>query len=297
MSEAKVIDRVVPRQQKEWDIKGALNFVFGGAGSGLLVASPFAAALGADPRPFIALGLVLVGAGLFSVWLKIGRPWRAYHVVRRPSTSWMTREAWIAPFLFAAGALAFITAAPLAVALSALLGLVYAYAQGRILKANIGISAWRRWSCVVLIVVTALVEGFGVVALAALLWPPLGALGYLLAALVLARFLAWRAYLADLRKTGAPTGTLAAFDAFAPRFLWLGHVAAGALALLGALAAQALALALGGALGAFGGALFKYTLVCRAAFTQGFALPRTPARGRSTPGPGLQPGWEKPRAG
>jgi phenylacetyl-CoA:acceptor oxidoreductase subunit 2 len=77
MSEAKVIDRVVPRQQKEWDIKGALNFVFGGAGGGLLVASPFAAALGADPRPFIALGLVLVGAGLFSVWLKIGRPWRA----------------------------------------------------------------------------------------------------------------------------------------------------------------------------------------------------------------------------
>jgi len=297
MSEAKVIDRVVPRQQKEWDIKGALNFVFGGAGGGLLVASPFAAALGADPRPFIALGLVLVGAGLFSVWLKIGRPWRAYHVVRRPSTSWMTREAWIAPFLFAAGALAFITAAPLAVALSALLGLVYAYAQGRILKANIGISAWRRWSCVVLIVVTALVEGFGVVALAALLWPPLGALGYLLAALVLARFLAWRAYLADLRKTGAPTGTLAAFDAFAPRFLWLGHVAAGALALLGALAAQPLALALGGALAALGGALFKYTLVCRAAFTQGFALPRTPARGRSTPGPGLRPGWEKPRAG
>jgi phenylacetyl-CoA:acceptor oxidoreductase subunit 2 len=67
--------------------------------------------------------------------------------------------------------------------------------------------------------------------------------------------------------------------------------------LLGAIAAQPLALALGGALAAFGGALFKYTLVCRAAFTQGFALPRTPARGRSTPGPGLQPGWEKPRAG
>lgn len=297
MSEAKIIDRVMPRQQKEWDIKGALNFVFGGAGGGLLAAAPFAAALGADPRPFIVLGLALVGAGLFSVWLKIGRPWRAYHVVRRLSTSWMTREAWLAPVVFAAGALAFLTRSPLAIGLSALLGLVYAYAQGRILKANIGISAWRRWSCVVLIVVTALVEGFGVVALAAVVWPSLAPLGYLLAALIVARLFAWRSYIADLRKTGAPTGTLAAFEAFAPRFLWLGHVAAGALALFGAIAALPVALALGGALAALGGALFKYTLVCRAAFTQGFALPRTPARGRSVPGPGLQPGWEKPRIG
>lgn len=297
MSEAKIIDRVMPRQQKEWDIKGALNFVFGGAGGGLLAATPFAAALGADPRPFIVLGLALVGAGLFSVWLKIGRPWRAYHVVRRLSTSWMTREAWLAPVVFAAGALAFLTRSPLAIGLSALLGLVYAYAQGRILKANIGISAWRRWSCVVLIVVTALVEGFGVVALAAVVWPSLAPLGYLLAALIVARLFAWRSYIADLRKTGAPTGTLAAFEAFAPRFLWLGHVAAGALALFGAIAALPVALALGGALAALGGALFKYTLVCRAAFTQGFALPRTPARGRSVPGPGLQPGWEKPRIG
>lgn len=297
MSEAKVIDRVVPRQQQEWDIKGALNFVFGGAGGGLLVASPFAATLGADPRPFIALGLVLVGAGLFSVWLKIGRPWRAYHVVRRLSTSWMTREAWLAPVVFIAGAFAFLTLSPLAVALAGLLGLIYAYAQGRILKANIGISAWRRWSCVVLIVVTALVEGFGIVALAVVAWPSLAPLGYLLAALIVARLFAWRSYIADLRKTGAPTGTLAAFDAFAPRFLWLGHVAAGALALFGAIVALPVAIALGGALAAVGGALFKYTLVCRAAFTQGFALPRTPARGRSVPGPGLQPGWDKPRVG
>ncbi len=293
----KLIDRVVPRQQKEWDIKGALNFIFGGAGAGLLVASPFAAALLADPRPFLALGLVLVAAGLFSVWLKIGRPWRALHVVRRPSTSWMTREALIAPLLFGAGAAGVVTGAPLFVALAALLGVVYAYAQGRILKANIGIAAWRRPACVIVVVATGLVEGFAIVGLASLIWPSLTALGYLVAALIVARFIAWTNYVADLRRTGAPTGTLAAFDAFAPRFLWLGHAAAGALALLGALAAQPLALALGGALAAIGGALFKYTLVCRAAFTQGFALPKTPARGRSKPGPGLQPGWERPKAG
>ena len=48
MSDNKILDRIVPRQQREWDIKGALNFILGGAGSGLLVASPFAAMLGAN---------------------------------------------------------------------------------------------------------------------------------------------------------------------------------------------------------------------------------------------------------
>lgn len=292
MSESKILDRVVPRQQLEWDIKGALNFIFGGAGAGLIVASVFAALFGVDPRPFVLLGLLLVAAGLFAVLLKIGRPWRAFHVVRRPSTSWMTREALIAPVLFLAGVITILTSGPLALALTGALGLVYAYAQGRILKANIGIAAWRRWSCVVLILVTALAEGFGIVALAALLWPLLTPLGYLLAALLVARYLAWNNYLADLRRTGAPKGTFVAFAAFAPRFLWLGHVVAGVLALVGAFAEQPFALAFGGALAAVGGALFKYSLVCRAAFTQGFSLPRMPARGRSKPGAGSQPGWE-----
>ena len=296
MSDNKILDRVVPRQQREWDIKGALNFILGGAGSGLLVASPFAAMLGADPRPFVALGMALVAGGLFSVWLKIGRPWRAFHVVRRPSTSWMTREALIAPFLFVACLLGILTGAPLFVLVAALMGALYAYAQARILKANIGISAWRRWSCVALIVVTAVVEGVGIVAFSAPFWPSLAPLGFLLAALVVARYIAWTNYIADLRRTGAPKGTLEAFDVFAPRFLILGHAAAIVFALIGAIGAYPTALALGGAFAAVAGALFKYTLVCRAAFTQGFALPRTPARGRSKPGPGLQPGWQPPQA-
>ena len=296
MKEEKILDRVVPRQQKEWDIKGALNFILGGAGSGLLVASPIAAALHADPRPYVVLGMLLVAGGLFSVWLKIGRPWRAFHVVRRPSTSWMTREALIAPFLFGAGALGVVTGAPLWIMLAAVCGAIYAYAQGRILKANIGISAWRRWSCVALIVVTALVEGLGILAFTAPFWPSLAPLGFLLAATIVARYIAWTNYIADLRRTGAPKGTLEAFDLFAPRFLILGHAAALVFALIGAVGQYPAALAHGGAFAAVGGALFKYTLVCRAAFTQGFSLPRMPARGRSKPGPGLQPGWEPPQA-
>ena len=33
------VDRVLPRQQTDWDIRGALNFIFGGPGGGLLAAA------------------------------------------------------------------------------------------------------------------------------------------------------------------------------------------------------------------------------------------------------------------
>jgi phenylacetyl-CoA:acceptor oxidoreductase subunit 2 len=40
-----------------------------------------------------------------------------------------------------------------------------------------------------------------------------------------------------------------------------------------------------------GGWLLKYTLVTRAAFTQGFALAHLPVRGRGVAGPAVKPGW------
>jgi phenylacetyl-CoA:acceptor oxidoreductase 26-kDa subunit len=293
--ERKIVDRVPPRLQKDWDIRGALNFILGGAGGGLLAMSAPAAGIGLDLRPLLLLGLALIAGGLFAVWLKIGRPWRAMFVVRRPSTSWMSREAWLAPVVFGCGAAALLLRSEIATYILGLLGLVFAYAQGRILKANIGIPAWRRWSCVALVVVTALAEGAGLLCLASLLLPPLLPYGYALAILLLVRFLAWRRYRGDLAATGAPTAALAALDAVRFRFEMVGHAAAGALALVGAFAGQPTLVAAGGALAVGAGAMFKYTLVCRAAFTQGFALPFTPSRGRSKPGAGAQPGWQAPR--
>ncbi len=290
-----IVDRVPPRQQTDWDIRGALNFIFGGAGGGLLVAAACAEPLGVDLRAPIALGLALVGAGLFSVWLKIGRPWRALWVFRRPSTSWMTREALLAPPIFLSGALAFFWQSAPALYVAGLLGLAFVYAQGRILKANIGIPAWRRWSCVALIVATGLTEGFGILCLAAPVWPSLLPLAYPLAAVLAVRFLAWRSYRGDLRRTGAPVGTLRTLDEFEFRFVLIGHASAAVLAIAGAYAGLPSLVAAGGGLAVLAGALFKYTLVCRAAFTQGFALPRTPSRGRGAPGAGIQPGWRQGR--
>ncbi len=87
-----------PWQQQSWDWRAAGNFICGGVGGGLIVCAVLLDA----PHGLLLWGAVLVGLGLGSVWLEIGRPWRAMHVYLNPRTSWMSREAIVAPLLFAA---------------------------------------------------------------------------------------------------------------------------------------------------------------------------------------------------
>jgi phenylacetyl-CoA:acceptor oxidoreductase subunit 2 len=296
MSESqKIGDRMPPRQQTNWDARAAVNFICGGAGGGLLLATALASGHGEDLRPLVVLALALVGIGLLAVWLEIGRPWRALNVYLNAATSWMTREAMMAPLLFASGAAAVLFNWPAAFWIAGLLGLVYVYCQARMLHANKGIPAWRHASCIGMIVATGLAEGAGLVCAGALYWPGLASFGVLLAALLGVRLLAWRKYLASLRSTGVPVGTSKALNAVDVRFVWLGHALPAVLGVAAGLGGLPLLAALAGVLAAATGGWFKYTLVCRAAFTQGFALPRTPSRGEGKPGPGVQPGWNRVR--
>jgi phenylacetyl-CoA:acceptor oxidoreductase subunit 2 len=163
------------------------------------------------------------------------------------------------------------------------------------LHANKGIPAWRHASCVGMIVATGLAEGVGLLCMGALVSSGLALFGVLLAALLAVRFLAWRKYLASLRSTGVPVGTSRAFDAVDARFVWLGHVVPAVLGVAAGLAGLPLLAVLAGVIAAATGGWFKYTLVCRAAFTQGFALLRRPSRGEGSAGPGVQPCWNRAR--
>lgn len=282
-----------PRLQRNWDARAAANFVCGGAGGGLLFVTALASGHGEDLRPLVALALALVGIGLFAVWLEIGRPWRALNVYLNAATSWMTREAMIAPFLFAAGAAVVVFNLPAAFWVAGLLGLGYVYCQARMLHANKGIPAWRHASCVGMIVATDTAEGAGLVCAGALVWPGLASFGILLAVLLAMRLLAWRKYLVSLRNAGVPMGTLKVLNALDVRFVWLGHALPAVLGVAAGLAGIPLLAVLAGLLAAVTGGWFKYTLVRRAAFTQGFALPWTPSRGEGRAGPGVQPGWNR----
>lgn len=265
-----------PWQQRHWDWRAAGNFICGGAGSGLIVC----AALSAAPVGWLLAGAALVGIGLSSVWLEIGRPWRALHVYLNPRTSWMTREAMVALALFAAVGAAWL-GVPLADAAAPLLAVGFVYCQGRMLRAAKGIPAWREPRIVPLIVATGLAEGAGLLLLLTASLHAATALQWLLFALaLLARWLLWAPW---RQRIGATPRALAALDrtgrAFKVGTLLALAVAALVLAVpLPEAVVRALQV-LCGAAAVASGAWFKFTLLTRGAFNQGFALAHLPVRG------------------
>jgi phenylacetyl-CoA:acceptor oxidoreductase subunit 2 len=247
--------------QKHWDARAALNFMLGGMGAGLMIATAFAHAAGPAP---ILLSLALAATGLGAVWLEIGKKRRAINVFFNPFTSWMTRESFAALLLFSLGAAALFAPQPF-LPLAALSALAFVFCQGRILHASKGIPAWRAPRVVLLIVSTGLAEGAGL-CLAFSAAPPL--LTWFALAIVL-RALAWTRYAAAVNSP--------ALAAPGKALVQIGTVGA----LLLALAALQLPAAapLAGAVAIATGLWLKFALVTRAAFNQGYALPRLPVRG------------------
>lgn len=270
-----------PWQQQSWDARAAGNFIGGGAGCGLLLMATLAGAEGTLRLLLIAVALLLVAAGLLCVWAEIGRPWRAINVMFHPRTSWMSREALLAPLLLgsAAASLWWPALQPLA----ALLAAGFLYCQARILQAAKGIPAWREPLTAPLLLTTGVTEGAGLYWLAAP-WFGQGSQGAWLAfgLLLLLRFVIGVRWYRRLATTLRPAALSAVNQA--------GHGYNGGSLLPLALVLVVLAAplpptavavlqGLAGVLAAAGGALFKLLLVTRAGFNQGFALPHIPVRG------------------
>jgi phenylacetyl-CoA:acceptor oxidoreductase 26-kDa subunit len=269
-----------PWQQAHWDWRAAGNFMCGGAGTGLLVFTAVSGIKGMAATLLVLAGLGLVGLGLLCVWLEIGRPLRALNVFRKPGASWMSREALVSLLLFPLGlGLAFGIRTWAAAVVFAALGFVYC--QARMVQAAKGIPAWREPLTVPLMVVTGLTEGAGLFWLGTVFQPHGGPLLIaLFGALLLGRWLLWRVWRQRVALSAAP-GAMVAIDRSGRGLQWLGTGAA--LALTGiAFAAGAwapLLLGVAGVLAAATGAIFKFTLITRAAYNQGFSLARLPVRG------------------
>ena len=292
----RISDLVSPRQQRNWDWRAAANFIAGGAGGGLLLFNSLASV---DPdviRAAILLGLMLIGGGLTCVWFEIGRPWRALNVYRHFATSWMTREAVVALVLFAAGALAVLTLRPLFVILTGILGLAFLYSQARILAANKGIPTWRHPRSISLMMATGFAEGAGFLAcvLALSSAQPTAPVLVGLIALIAIRAFFWKAYLGGLVADGAPEGALKILNGIASRLAIFGHVlpALFVIAALAGMPGRAGLIFVAGIMVVATGWFLKFTLVRRAAFTQGLALMRLPVRGGGIAGPAAKPGWK-----
>lgn len=291
--------RVTPWHQTNWDARAAANFMCGGSGTGLL----FFATLAANDnyRVSALIAMALVALGLSCVWLEIGRPLRALNVFLHPQTSWMTREGMAAPLMFAAGSIAVWQGGGTFAGIAAFFGLVFLYCQARILVASKGIPAWREPKIIPLILSTGFVEGVGLAALLAAILPaslpnetPDWFAGTLLGALVLRR-LSWRLYINALEKQGAPLQALQVLRSFGGRFELLAQTLPEMMLVTVIFLDTELVwlVPLAGLIAGAGGWVLKFTIVARAAFNQGFALPMLPVRGQGAPMPGVKPGWSK----
>lgn len=268
--------------QTSWDWRAAGNFIGGGAGAGVIVFAALSPASGLAQSALFLAGIALVGLGLASVALELGRPLRALNVFRNPRTSWMSREALVGAALTVA-CVAAAAGVPAWRWAAALLALAFVYCQGRLLQGARGIPAWRDPLLVPLIVLTGLVEGGGIFWLAAALHRSgsLFLLG-LFAVLVALRAWIWRTYRARLSATIAGAARTALDGA--GRLLMLAGtwpplvLIAIAIALPPGTLPTLLA-ALAGLMAAVAGSLTKFALVTRAGFNQGFALPQLPVRG------------------
>ncbi len=271
-----------PWIQQHWDWRAAANFVFGGTGSGLILAAAMVLPLGPARAVSLPLGLALVGLGLTCVWLEIGRPWRALHVLFNARTSWMTREAFAGIVLFGVTIAAFFRPGEWMEIVLGVFALLFAWCQAMILRASKGIPAWREPKLVPFILATALSEGTALAVVLALAYGTASPLDYgLLAIALLARAAAWTLYIASVapKLSGAPQ---AALTAVTPALLWIGTFGALVLAVLAAALPRHFALPLALTCAAFAilsGWHAKRTLVTRASLNQGFALPKLPTRG------------------
>ena len=285
-----------PWLQTAWDLRAAGNFIGGGSGTGLLILTSLGAFGGLYSRVLLIAGLALVGLGLFSVFLEIGRPLRALNVLLGGKRSWMTREAFVAGVLFPLGASALIW--PDLAKLVWIPAVAYLYCQARILEAAKGIPTWRSPLILPLTIASGLAEGAGALLVLGTLVLDGGAPEWVagtLVATIAARIFVWMFYRRRMVEGEAPVEAAAVLIRFSMPFTLGGNIIPIAFLVIAGIQPdiRAAALAAAGLAAMAGGWAMKIVIVTKAAQNQGFAINHSPARGGGTSGPGFKPGWRE----
>jgi phenylacetyl-CoA:acceptor oxidoreductase subunit 2 len=231
-----------------------------------------------------AAGMAL---GLFCVFLEIGRKLRFLYVVRRPQTSWMTRETYFVALFYPAVAADLLWPHWIFHLLAALSAAGFLYSQARILYAGKGIPAWRHPLIPPMLVIGGLLEGTGLLAFAGALAPGVGtnsAIHVCGVALTVIGAGLWLRYTASAEERGIGPLARRVLAQTTPVLLTVGYVLP-ALLFAGAIAwtiQWPIIGAIAGLAAVAGGVLWKFTVITRACHQQGFAVPSTVKRRSST---------------
>jgi phenylacetyl-CoA:acceptor oxidoreductase subunit 1 len=280
---------LVGERQTLWDARAAMNFTLGGMSTGLVVMA-YLAHLG-DGLTVAALMSIYVAAGvgmavgLFFVFLEISRKLRFLYVLLRPQSSWMTRETYFVALFYPVLLADLFFPHPALHGLVAVSALGFLISQSMILYAGKGIPAWRAPLIPWMLAATGLFEGSGLLVLAGAIFPGEVQVGRLpvIAGLALALVNAalWHRYRTTAAAHGIGPLAKRSLEAITPGLHLIGHALPAALfgAILLALIGGQLPLAIAGAAAVAGGVLWKFTVITRACYQQGFAVPMMPQRG------------------
>lgn len=267
---------LVGPRQAFWDWRAAMNWIFGGIGTGLAIAAgvafPFS---GIDPGGLYFASACLVSIGLFCVFLKIGRQMRFWRAVSRPQTSWMTRELYAALVFYPSVLASLLAPGAVPFALASLSAAAFLVCQAKILHRARGVPAWRAPLVPWMIVASGLFEGWGALAVSGRI-PGIAWVGIGFAVI---NAILWRTYVGTAKAQGIPPLSRREFRRLSVPLHLVGHVAPAVLAIVAAYSGSAVLLALAGLAAIAGGAMWKFNVIVRAGYLQGFQLPRVPQRG------------------
>jgi len=285
---------LVGKLQKFWDWRAAMNWCFGGLSSGFAVAGWLAylfAGLPAQTLAYLNVGAaVLMAVGLFFVWLKIGRKFRAWRAIFRPQTSWMTRELYAVAIFYPSVLVGLLWQHPAAFAATGISALIFLLCQAKILHMAKGIPAWRAPLIPLMIIASGLLEGLGLAALLAVFAKGrLGeaeagiAVGLAVAGIGLAvlNAILWMAYRGSGKAQGLPPLARRAIDGLNIPLQTAGHALPLILFVVALAAASgtSIYLSVAGLMAIVGGMFWKFGIIVRAGYQQGFAISKMPRRG------------------
>jgi phenylacetyl-CoA:acceptor oxidoreductase subunit 1 len=285
---------LVGQRQKFWDWRAAMNWCFGGLGTGFAIVGALAYLFvdgDVQELAFAQFGAaILMAIGLFFVWLKIGRKFRAWRAIFRPQTSWMTRELYAAAVFFPATLIGLVFGSSIALLVAAVAALTFLVCQAKILHMAKGIPAWRAPLVPAMIFSSGLFEGVGLTAVLLFFFGAARvgggvtlASGLAVAGMALAVLNAalWLRYRQTAKANGIPPLAREAIDGIAVPLHLAGHAVPFILFAIALLATTgpSIYLLVGGMTAVIGGIFWKYGMVVRAGFQQGYALGKLPQRG------------------
>ena len=226
--------------------------------------------------------------GLLFVFLKIGRKSRFLYVLFRPQSSWMTRETWAVALFYPALILDLCWPQSWLHGLVGISALVFLVCQDRILYAAKGIPSWRAPLIPWLIVTSGLLEGLGLYLLIHVtindpvtFVKALPITGMLL---VMTTGCLWIGYCMTAKQQGIPPLARQVINRISPTVVIPGYVIplVGFAMLNNSEHPGVIISVVTGAGAVLGGIIWKYTLITRAGYQQGYSLPKLPQRGSGT---------------